>query len=219
MAIYFNGQKIKDRATSGLIFTTSSGVAYSIKKVYYNNQLVYNLQSYDPSQVLYELANPSNTITSDPIPIYQPGVYEISLVGGGNTNTWCYIGCYYAGSAAGFIGKMYFNTKCYLRIITGGEDGASILQVASWNDPNTWYNLITCNAGNNAVAWSGNGSGGAISVNRSSTFNNYFDVSLETKGNTGRNGSGEGYGYSVWNGYGSGGTKGYSKLEYIRENQ
>ena len=219
MAIYFNGQKIKDRATSGLIFTTSSGVAHSIKKVYYNNQLVYNLQSYTPSQSVYEMANPASTVTSDVIPIYMPGVYKIWLIGGGNTTCWCYIGCNGPGSAAGFIGKMYFNTRCYLRIITGGQQAASILQVASWDNPNTWYTLIQCNYG--AGASGGAGRGGTISVNRGSTFNNYFDVELESNGYGGKNATwcGGSAADSIWGGYGRFDVNGYSKLEYIRENQ
>lgn len=219
MAIYFNGQKIKDRATSGLIFTTSSGVAHSIKKVYYNNQLVYNLQSYTPSQSVYEMANPASTVTSDVIPIYMPGVYKIWLIGGGNKACWCYIGCNGPGSAAGFIGKMYFNTRCYLRIITGGPKAASILQVASWDNPNTWYTLIQCNYG--AGASGGTGRGGTISVNRDSTFNNYFDVELESNGHGGKNATwcGGSAADSIWGGYGRFDVNGYSKLEYIRENQ
>lgn len=180
---------------------------------------VYYLQSYNPSQNVYEIANPSDTITSNAIPIYRPGVYKIWLIGGGNTTCWCYIGCNGPGSAAGFIGKMYFNTRCYLRIITGGQQAASILQVASWDNPNTWYTLIQCNYG--AGASGGAGSGGTISVNRSSTFNNYFDVELESNGYGGKNATwcGGSAADSIWGGYGRFDVNGYSKLEYIRENQ
>lgn len=180
---------------------------------------VYYLQSYNPSQNVYEIANPSDTITSNAIPIYRPGVYKIWLIGGGNTTCWCYIGCNGPGSAAGFIGKMYFNTRCYLRIITGGQQAASILQVASWDNPNTWYTLIQCNYG--ASATGGTGGGGTISVNRDSTFNNYFDVELESNGYNGKSAtwSGGSAADSIWGGYGRFDVNGYSKLEYIRENQ
>lgn len=180
---------------------------------------VYYLQSYNPSQNVYEIANPSDTITSNAIPIYRPGVYKIWLIGGGNTTCWCYIGCNGPGSAAGFIGKMYFNTRCYLRIITGGQQAASILQVASWDNPNTWYTLIQCNYG--AGAPGGAGSGGTISVNRGSTFNNYFDVELESNGYGGKSATwcGGSAADSIWGGYGRFDVNGYSKLEYIRENQ
>lgn len=180
---------------------------------------VYYLQSYNPSQNVYEIANPSDTITSNAIPIYRPGVYKIWLIGGGNTTCWCYIGCNGPGSAAGFIGKMYFNTRCYLRIITGGQQAASILQVASWDNPNTWYTLIQCNYG--AGASGGAGGGGTISVNRGSTFNNYFDVELESNGYGGKNATwcGGSAADSIWGGYGRFDVNGYSKLEYIRENQ
>lgn len=177
-------------------------------------QKVYNLQSYNPSQVVYELGNPSATTTSAAIPIYRPGVYKAYLVGGGNTTNWCYIGCNYPGSAAGFVGKMYFNTRCYLRFIIGGQDAYSYLQVAAWNAPDTWYNLISCEAGTNASG--GAGRGGYIAVNRDSTFNNYFAIELETNGN---NGSNSGYPASVYGGYGTKDVNGYGKLEYIRENQ
>lgn len=192
---------------------------HGIKTAYFGTQRVYNLQSYTPSQSVYEMANPASTVTSDVIPIYMPGVYKIWLIGGGNTTCWCYIGCNGPGSAAGFIGKMYFNTRCYLRIITGGQQAASILQVASWDNPNTWYTLIQCNYG--AGASGGAGRGGTISVNRGSTFNNYFDVELESNGYGGKNATwcGGSAADSIWGGYGRFDVNGYSKLEYIRENQ
>jgi hypothetical protein len=177
-------------------------------------QKVYNLQSYNPSQIIYNLGNPSTTTTSAAIPIYRPGVYKVYLVGGGNTTNWCYIGCNYPGSAAGFIGKMYFNTKCYLRLIIGGQDAYSHLQVASWTAPDTWYNLVSCEAGKDASG--GAGRGGYIAVNRDSTFNNYFDIELETNG---KDGSNSGYPASVYGGYGTKDVNGLGKLEYIRENQ
>lgn len=177
-------------------------------------QKVYNLQSYNPSQVVYNLGNPSTTTTSAAIPIYRPGVYKVYLVGGGNTTNWCYIGCNYSGSAAGFVGKLYFYHKCYVRFIVGGQDAHSYLQVASWDNPSTWYNLIDCEAGTDALGSAGRG--GYITVNRGSTFNNYFDIELETNGN---NGSNSGYPASVWGGYGTNNVNGYGELVYIRENQ
>lgn len=177
-------------------------------------QKVYNLQSYNPSQVVYELGNPSATTTSAAIPIYRPGVYKVYLVGGGNTTNWCYIGCNYPGSAAGFVGKLYFYHKCYVRFIVGGQDAHSYLQVASWDTPSTWYNLIVCEVG--VDAYGNAGRGGYITVNRDSTFNNYFDIELETNGNHGTN---AGYPLSVYGGYGTKNENGYGKLEYIRENQ
>lgn len=179
-------------------------------------QKVYNLQSYNPSQVVYELGNPSATTTSAAIPIYRPGVYKVYLVGGGNTTNWCYIGCNYPGSAAGFVGKLYFYHKCYVRFIVGGQDAHSYLQVASWDTPSTWYNLIDCEAGTDASG--GAGRGGYIAVNRDLTFNNYFDIELERNGNNGSN-SGSGYPASVYGGYGTKDVNGLGKLEYIRENQ
>lgn len=177
-------------------------------------QKVYNLQSYNPSQVVYELGNPSATTTSAAIPIYRPGVYKAYLVGGGNTTNWCYIGCNYPGSAAGFVGNLYFYHKCYVRFIVGGQDAHSYLQVASWDNPSTWYNLIVCEAGTDASG--GAGRGGYITVNRDSTFNNYFVIELETNGNYGSN---SGYPASVYGGYGTKDVNGFGKLEYIRENQ
>ena len=177
-------------------------------------QKVYNLQSYNPSQVIYNLGNPSTTTTSAAIPIYRPGVYKVYLVGGGNTTNWCYIGCNYPGSAAGFVGKLYFYHKCYVRFIVGGQDAHSYLQVASWDNPSTWYNLVSCEAGTDASG--GAGRGGYIAVNRDSTVNNYFDIELETNGN---NGSNSGYPASVYGGYGTKDVNGLGKLEYIRENQ
>jgi len=173
-----------------------------------------NSDPYKRGQVLYELGNPSSTTTSAAIKVPKPGVYQVWIVGGGNTTKWCYIGCNYPGSAAGFVGKMYFNTKCYLRFIIGGQDAYSYLQVASWDSPNTWYNLISCEAGTNASG--GAGRGGHITVNRDSTFNNYFDIELETNG---KNGSNTGYPASVYGGYGKKDVNGYGKLQYIRMKQ
>lgn len=173
-----------------------------------------NSDPYKREQVLYELGNPSATTTSAVIKVPKPGVYKLWLVGGGNTTNWCYIGCNYPGSAAGFIGKMYFNTKCYLRLIIGGQDAYSYLQVASWTAPDTWYNLVSCEAGTNASG--GAGRGGYITVNRDSTFNNYFDIELERNGNNGNN---SGYPASVYGGYGTKDVNGYGKLQYIRMKQ
>lgn len=178
-------------------------------------QKVYNLQSYNPSQIVYELGNPSATTTSAAIPIYRQGVYKVYLVGGGNTTNWCYIGCNYPGSAAGFVGKLYFYHKCYVRFIVGGQDAHSYLQVASWDNPSTWYPLIDCEAGTDAYGNAGRC--GYITVNRDSTFNNYFDIELERNGNYGSNSSG--YPLSVYGGYGTKDVNGLGKLEYIRENQ
>lgn len=190
-----------------------------ISEMYYGGQLVYDFQAYSPSQVLGEIANPgdgANNIFYVDVP--KPGVYKYWGVGGGNGNTWCYIGCNYAGSAAGFIGKMYFNTKCHLRVTVGRNYEASKLEVAVWGTT-TWYTLIQCNYGANASS-GGGGSGGSIQVNRDSTFNNYFDIELEAAGHHGAPWGGEsGYGASVWNGYGRAGTNGYGKLEYIRKEQ
>lgn len=178
-------------------------------------QKVYNLQSYNPQQVLGEIANPQDAASQwFYVDIYRPGVYKLWLVGGGNTTNWCYIGCNYPGSAAGFIGKMYFNTKCHLRVGVGLQDEYSRLQVASWEDTNTWYGLVLCEPGTDASG--GAGRGGYVTVNRDSTFNNYFDIELETNGN---NGSNSGYPASVYGGYGTKDINGYGKLEYIRENQ
>lgn len=179
------------------------------------NNFVYNLLPYTPSQIIYELGNPSSTITSDKIPIYASGVVKCWIVGGGNSYRWCYIGCNYSAGAAGFIGKMKFNTQCYLRAIVGAKMGTSKLQVASWDDPNTWYDLISATSSTDDWSADPRRSSGTISVNRDSTFNNYFDIELEAKGN---NGSQSGYGASVYGGYGSGGTNGYVKLMYVGEN-
>lgn len=148
----------------------------------------------------------------------KPGVIKVYLIGGGNRGQYCWIGCQYAGSAAGFIGKLYFNTKCHLKLTVGGTNTtnvapgfASMLQVAPWGNKSQWGGLITCNAGRGPEG--AHGKGGTIGVNRDSSFNTYFDIELERNGNGGRN---EGFGYSVWNGYGSGSKNGYGKLIYER---
>lgn len=174
------------------------------------------LDAYPAGKILYELSNPSETTTSDVILVPKPGVYKVWLVGGGNTTCWCYIGCNGPGSAAGFIAKMYFNAKCRLKLTVGAFKAASVLQVSAWNAPDTWYNLVTCNPGNDASG--GAGGGGAITVNRESTFNTYFDIELETKGNGGGNATScaGSAAKSVYNNYGAFDVNGYGKLEYIR---
>lgn len=174
-----------------------------------------NAEPYKKGQILVEIANPQTT-AEQVIDIPKPGVYQLWLVGGGNTTCWCYIGCNGPGSAAGFIAKMYFNTKCRLKLTVGALKAASVLQVSAWNAPDTWYNLVTCNPGNNASG--GAGGGGAITVNRESTFNTYFDIELETKGNGGGNATScaRSAASSVYNNYGAFDVNGYGKLEYIR---
>jgi hypothetical protein len=171
-----------------------------------------NSDPYKRGQVLGEIANPQDAASQwFYVDVPKPGVYKLWLVGGGNTTNWCYIGCNYPGSAAGFIGKMYFYIKCHLRVGVGLQDQPSRLQVATWEDPNTWYDLVVCEAGKDALGTAGRG--GYITVNRDSTFNNYFDIELETNGNNGSNG---GYPASVWGGYGTKDINGYGKLQYIR---
>lgn len=174
-----------------------------------------NSDPYKRGQVLGEIANPQDAASQwFYVDVPKPGVYKLWLVGGGNTTNWCYIGCNYPGSAAGFIGKMYFNTKCHLRVGVGLQDEYSRLQVASWGNKNTWYNLVLCEAGTDA--YGGAGRCGYITVNRDSTFNNYFDIELETNGNYGSN---SGYPASVYGGYGTKDVNGYGKLQYIRMKQ
>lgn len=98
-------------------------------------------------------------------------------------------------------------------MIIGAQRQASQLQVATWNDPNTWYGLIVANACTDKSSGDPRWSGGSIGVNRDSTFNNYFDIELEAKGN---NGSQSAYGASLYGGYGSGSTNGYGKFQYIK---
>ncbi len=175
-----------------------------------------NSDPYKRGQVLGEIANPQDAASQwFYVDVPKPGVYKLWLVGGGNTTNWCYIGCNYPGSAAGFIGKMYyFSTRCHLRVGVGLQDQPSRLQVASWEDPNTWYDLVLCEAGTDASG--GAGRGGYITVNRDSTFNNYFDIELETNGN---NGSNRGWPASVYGGYGTKDINGYGKLQYVRMKQ
>lgn len=176
-----------------------------------------NSEPYKRGQVLGEIANPQDANHQwFYVDVPKPGVYKSWLVGGGNTTCWCYIGCNGPGSAAGFIGKMYFNTKCHLRVGVGLQDQPSRLQVASWEDPNTWYNLVLCEAG--ADASGGAGRGGYITVNRESTFNTYFDIELETNGKGGGNATScaGSAASSVWGGYGRYDVNGYGKLQYIR---
>lgn len=186
-----------------------------VHEIYCGNQLVYDFQVYTPGDILGEIANPgdgANNVFYVDMP--KPGVLKYWGVGGGNGNTWCYIGCNYAGSAAGFIGKLYFNRKCRLRVIVGRNYEASQLAVAEWGTED-WTTLIQCNYGANAGG-GGGGSGGSVYVNRDSTFNTFFDIELERNGNGGNNST---YGGSVWNGYGRAGTNGYGKLEYVRKEQ
>lgn len=179
-----------------------------------------NSDPYKRGQVLGEIANPQDAASQwFYVDVPKPGVYKLWLVGGGNTTCWCYIGCNGPGSAAGFIGKIYVNKKCHLRVGVGLQDQPSRLQVASWEDTNTWYDLVVCNPGNDAKG--GAGGGGAITVNRESTFNTYFDVELETKGNGGGNATScaGSAAKSVYNNYGAFDVNGYGKLQYIRMKQ
>lgn len=172
-----------------------------------------NQEPYKKGQVLFENANPQ-AIVSYEIDIPTRGVYQIWLVGGGNNKRFCYYECNSAASAAGFIGKLYFYHKCHIKITVGAMCQNSKLEVAVWGDKSRWYGLITAGANTN-TSNDPRYTPGQISVNRNSTFNNYFDIELEANGNNG----GQYYGSSVWNGYGSGGTNGYGKVQYIRSHQ
>ena len=170
-----------------------------------------NKDAYDKNQIICEIDNPAASQTVD-VDMPKKGVLALWLVSGGNSYKWCYIGCNAAGSGAGFIGKLYFNQKCHLRLTVGGQREDSKLQVAVWGDKSVWYDLVVATSSKDNWSADPRGSVGTITVNRSSTFNTFFDIELEANGN----GGGGGYGASVWNGYGSGAVNGYGKLQYLR---
>lgn len=173
-----------------------------------------NSEPFKKGTILVTVDNPSASTVRE-IDMPAKGVLQLWLVSGGNSYKWCYIGCNSAASGAGFIGKLYFNQKCHLRLTVGGQREDSKLQVAVWGDKSVWYDLVVATSSKDN--WSGDPrwDEGQITVNRDSTFNTYFDVELEANGNNG----GGGYGASVWNGYGSGGKNGYGQLQYIRSRQ
>ena len=174
-----------------------------------------NQSPYKKGEVLVTVDNPQDLVVKE-IDMLAKGVLKLWLVSGGNGYRWCYIGCNYAGSGAGFIGSLYFNQKCHLKLTVGAQLQDSILQAAPWGNKSTWTDLVKATSSKDN--WSGDprSSLGTISVNRNSTFNNYFDIELEAKGN---GGSQSDYGASVYSGYGSGGKNGYGKLQYIRSRQ
>ena len=65
-----------------------------------------NADPYKKGQVLFEAANPSVRIEQI-IDVPKPGVYQVWLIGGGNPQCWCYIGCNGSGAAA--RGKSIWN--------------------------------------------------------------------------------------------------------------
>ena len=174
-----------------------------------------NSEPFKKGTILVTVDNPSASTVRE-IDMPAKGVLALWLVSGGNSYKWCYIGCNVAGSGAGFIGKLYFKQKCHLRLTVGGQREDSKLQAAVWGDKSVWYDLVVATSSKDN--WSGDprGSVGTITVNRSSTFNTFFDIELEANGNGGSQSS---YGASVWNGYGSGGKNGYGQLQYIRSRQ
>lgn len=180
----------------------------------YLDPLGANQEPFKKGTVLVTVDNPSaNTVKEIDMPA--KGVLKLWLVSGGNSYRWCYIGCNCAGSGAGFIGKLYFTTKCHLRLTVGGQRQDSILQVAQWGNKSQWYDLVVATSSKDNWSTDPRGSIGTITVNRSSTFNTVFDVELEANGNRG----GSGNGASVWNEYGSGGKNGFGQLQYIRSRQ
>lgn len=174
-----------------------------------------NSEHFKKGEVIIEIANPSAQTVQE-IDMPAKGVLQLWLVSGGNSYRWCYIGCNYAGSGAGFVGKLYFNKKCHLRVTVGAKLQDSILEVATWGNKSQWYNLVVATSSKDDWTADPRGSVGTITVNRDSTFNNYFDIELESNGN---GGSQSGYGASVYGGYGSGSTNGYAKLQYIRSRE
>lgn len=173
-----------------------------------------NSEPFKKGTVLFENANPSANVVRE-IDMPAKGVLQLWLISGGNNYNWCYIGCNSAASGAGFIGKLYFNQKCHLRITVGAQRQDSLLQAAPWGNKSSWTTLVQAASSKDNWSTDPRWSPGAITVNRSSPFNTVFDVELEANGNNG----GGGYGASVWNGYGSGNTNGYGKLQYIRNRQ
>lgn len=174
-----------------------------------------NQSPYKKGEVLVTVDNPQALVVKE-IDMPAKGVLQLWLVSGGNSYRWCYIGCNYAGGGAGFVGKLYFNQKCHLKLTVGAQRQDSILQAAPWGNKSTWTDLVKATSSKDASSGDPRWNVGTITVNRSSPFNSVFEVEIEAKGNSG---SQSNYGASVWNGYGSGGKNGYGKLQYIRSNQ
>lgn len=170
-----------------------------------------NSEPYKKGTILARLDNPQALAVQE-IDMPAKGVLQLWLVSGGNSYKWCYIGCNVAGSGAGFIGKLYFTTKCHLKLTVGAQRQDSILQAAPWGNKSSWTDLVLATSSKDSSSGDPRPSIGHISVNRSSPFNTVFDVELEANGN----GGSSGYGASVWNGYGSGSTNGFGQLQYIR---
>lgn len=181
-----------------------------IAEVYNGSSLVFLVGG----KIDYTIDNPGSSTVHD-FDIHAPGVYKLWLVSGGNSYRWCYIGCNCAGSGAGFIGKLYFKQKCHLRLTVGGQREDSRLQVAEWGNKAVWYDLVVATSSKDNWSADPRGSVGTITVNRSSTFNTFFDIELEANGNGGSGSNGA----SVWNGYGSGDKNGYGRLQFVRRNQ
>lgn len=168
-------------------------------------------EAYTPNQVLVDIKNPQSAEQQWAYFDLPDATSRIglNLIGGGNTSQWCYIGCYHAGGAGYFAGYLIFNTRCRLRVGVGLNQQPSLLQVATWEDANTWYDLVICDPGGNANA--SNGGGGGVIVNTDSTFNTWEGV-YTAKGN---GGSQNGYGSSALPPYGSGNVNGYGVVSYI----
>ena len=122
--------------------------------------------------------------------------YSIKLVGGGGNGRTA-LNIYgvntdsYGGSGAAFVGEVFLNAGFH-NLTVGGANGSSILYDENSNI------LITANGGNNGGSdYNGatNGTGGVLTISSDAQTQN---VTVQSNGDTGANGS-------KYNGYGQGG--------------
>lgn len=179
-----------------------------INKIYRNSQLLYQYLPYAINVDIYKLANPSTTTTSPIFEIPQKGNYKVWLVGGGNTSTSCYQGCWYAGCAAVHIGELTFNAACRVRFITGGSKDSTKLQIATANS-DEFSDLIICTNAPNTSLYGGGG--GTLTKNTNSLVT-YGTAELSENGKGANN---TGYRASLWGGYGASSTNGYSQFRFL----
>lgn len=170
-----------------------------------------NSSPYQKGEVLIEIAAPAS-YTSQQADVPQKGRYKVWIVGGKNDNYYCYYACNYSGSAAGYVGELYFAGRCRISIEVGALGQNSLVRIADIGSDD-WKTIIQANCGNPATG-AGGGGGGALTITQDERVTFVQPPEVSSNGNRGAS-SGSCCAASVYGGYGTQTTTGYGKLQYV----
>lgn len=193
-------RQIKDLGERGVFYF--DGEIKTFDQIFFGTELVYQYNSYEPNTVLYESRSSGATVRA------KPGVYRVTTVGSGGSNS-CYGACNAGGSGAAYEADIYLPAERDIVCkVSGRIFGIEGLVEANGGTNGNWAN-------------GGAGKGGVLTFTNSGNFDIIQTIISENGNNSASrvdtvsayDGTADGYGASK---SGSGSVAGIVKIQYLR---